>query len=183
MHRNFGSWLDHTFLPPGLGSSPPLSIFTFSHFALPHILSYVVARLNPSLQNARHTYLCSAKGTVYVAAERRILEEGIKRFPHFDKLSLMRGQLEARAGHREAAKAAYQAGLRRCIHSAPLWTSLARLEENAGNLARARVYLEQARLKNPGNELIWLAAVRTELRADRKKEAESLLAKALQVSL
>ena len=41
----------------------------------------------------------------------------------------------------------------------------------------------QARLKNPGVEDLWLAAVRTELRAEKKRDAEALLAKALQVSL
>ena len=43
-------------------------------------------------------------------------------------------------------------------------------------------YCVQARLKNPGNEDLWLAAVRTELRAEKKKDAEVLVAKALQVS-
>lgn len=70
----------------------------------------------------------------------------MKRFPNFDKLYLMRGQLEERAGNREAAKAAYQLGLRRCISSTPLWVSLSRLEEKSNNLARARAILEQVRL-------------------------------------
>ena len=39
----------------------------------------------------------------------------------------------------------------------------------------------QARLKNPGVDSLWLAAIRMELRADRKKEADALMAKALQV--
>ena len=43
--------------------------------------------------------------------------------------------------------------------------------------------LLQARLKNPGDEDLWLAAVRTELRAERKRDAEALLAKALQVNI
>lgn len=94
----------------------------------------------------------------------------------------MRGQLEGRVGNKEAARAAFQQGLRRCIKSAPLWISLARLEEDNENLPKARSILEQARLKNAENDNIWLAAVRTELRAERKKEADSLLAKALQVS-
>lgn len=72
-----------------------------------------------------------------------MLEQGIKKFPAFDKLYLMRGQLEERIGNREAAKAAYQGGLRRCMHSVPLWTSLARLEESSKNLPRARAFLEQ----------------------------------------
>lgn len=41
----------------------------------------------------------------------------------------------------------------------------------------------QARLKNPGVEDLWLAAVRTELRAEKKKDAEALIAKALQVAI
>lgn len=85
----------------------------------------------------------AATTSIYFAAERELLEEAVKRFPTFDKLYLMRGQLEERAGNREAAKAAYQLGLRRCQSSAPLWTSLARLEENSKNLARARAILEQ----------------------------------------
>jgi pre-mRNA-processing factor 6 len=38
----------------------------------------------------------------------------------------------------------------------------------------------QARLKNPKNEELWLAAVRTEQRAGNAKAAETLMAKALQ---
>ncbi len=39
----------------------------------------------------------------------------------------------------------------------------------------------QARLKNPKNPQLWLAAVRTEMRAQNTKAAEALMAKALQV--
>ena len=78
-----------------------------------------------------------------------MLDQGIKKFPAFDKLHLMRGQLEERVGNREAARAAYQAGLRRCVHSVPLWTSLARLEESSKNLPRARAFLEQVILSPP----------------------------------
>lgn len=48
--------------------------------------------------------------------ERRLLEEGLALFPAFDKLWLMLGQLEERAGRLPAARTAYQSGLRRCIH-------------------------------------------------------------------
>lgn len=40
---------------------------------------------------------------------------------------------------------------------------------------------KQARLKNPKNPQLWLAAVRTEMRAQNTKAAEALMAKALQV--
>ena len=92
-----------------------------------------------------------------IAAERGLLEEAVKKFPTFDKLYLMRGQLEERAGNKEASKAAYQSGLRRCIHSTPLWTSLARLEEKSNNLARARAILEQVlncHLRDPIKKLV-----------------------------
>lgn len=48
-------------------------------------------------------------------------------------------------------------------------------------MAKARALLEQGRLKNPKNDELWLAAVRTEKRAGNDKAAESALAKALQV--
>lgn len=41
----------------------------------------------------------------------------------------------------------------------------------------------QARLKNPKNEALWLAAVRMEKQAGNDKAAEAGLAKALQVGL
>ena len=65
--------------------------------------------------------------------------------------------------------------------SVPLWRSAARLEEQAGNTAKARALLEQGRLKNVGTPELWLAAVRTEQRAGLHKAADSLMAKALQV--
>lgn len=46
--------------------------------------------------------------------------------------------------------------------------------------ARARALLEQARLKNPGQPALWLAAARTEARAGNAKAAEAVLARALQ---
>ena len=75
--------------------------------------------------------------------ERRLLQEGIEKFPYFDKLYLMLGQLEERAGSPDAARAAYQAGLKRCMGSVPLWRSVARLEEAAGSVGKARALLEQ----------------------------------------
>ena len=38
----------------------------------------------------------------------------------------------------------------------------------------------QGRLKTPRNEELWLAAVRTELRAGNTKSADAVMAKALQ---
>ena len=72
-------------------------------------------------QNAVHTAFCLAV-TVQIGMqgnteeEQRLLEEGLQRFPAFDKLWLMLGQLEERRGRAAAARTAYQNGLKRCIH-------------------------------------------------------------------
>lgn len=55
----------------------------------------------------------------------------------------MLGQLEERRGNPEAARTAYQNGLKRCMTSAPLWRSLSRLEERSGAVGKARNVLEQ----------------------------------------
>ena len=121
------------------------------------------------------------------AAERQLLDQAVKRFPNFDKLHLMRGQLSEREKDWSAARKSFAAGLARCPSSVPLWISAARLEEKAAAAAsassssaagsgadsmpnnagtsRARALLEQARLANPGSDELWLAAVRTEARA------------------
>lgn len=49
-------------------------------------------------------------------------------------------------------------------------------------MSKARAILEQGRHKNKGNEELWLISVRTELRAGLPKAADSLMAKALQVT-
>ena len=69
----------------------------------------------------------------------------------------------------------------RCMASLPLWRARALLEERAGAFGKARALLEQARLKNPANDVLWLAAVHSEQRAGNAKAAESLIAKGLQV--
>lgn len=112
--------------------------------------------------------------------ERRLLDEGLKRFPSFFKLWLMLGQLEARLGQLEKAKEAYESGLKHCPSCIPLWLSLANLEEKMNGLSKARAVLTMARKKNPQNPELWLAAVRAESRHANKKEADILMAKALQ---
>lgn len=112
--------------------------------------------------------------------ERRLLMEGINRFPSFHKLYLMLGQLEERQGNVPGAQAAYNAGLGRCPTSVPLCKSIALTYEKAGAIAKARSKLEQGRQKNPRSEQLWLEAIRMELRASRPKFANELLAKALQ---
>ena len=95
-------------------------------------------RVVPLAQN-----LCTERVSCRGAQERRLLQEGIKKFPGFHKLYLMLGQLEERQANTEAARRAYLDGLKRCMDSVPLWRSIARLEETAGSVAKARALLEQ----------------------------------------
>ncbi|VFQ86151.1 unnamed protein product [Cuscuta campestris] len=116
-----------------------------------------------------------------IEEEKFLLDDGLKRFPSFFKLWLMRGQLEERLGNLENAKSTYESGLQNCPNCIPLWLSLAKLEERiSGGLSKARAVLTMARKKNPKNPQLWLAAVRAEARHGYKKEADVLMAKALQ---
>ncbi|KAI8553731.1 hypothetical protein RHMOL_Rhmol05G0039200 [Rhododendron molle] len=113
--------------------------------------------------------------------ERRLLYDGLKRFPSFFKLWLMLGQLEERLSYLERAKEVYESGLKQCSSCVPLWLSLAKMEEKMNGLSKARAVLTMARKKNPESPELWLAAVRAESRHGIEKEADILMAKALQV--
>ncbi|OMP07873.1 RNA-processing protein, HAT helix [Corchorus olitorius] len=112
--------------------------------------------------------------------ERRLLDEGLKRFPSFFKLWLMLGQLEERLGNLEKAKEVHESALKHCASCIPLWVSLAILEEKTNGIAKARAKLTLARKKNPRQPELWLAAIHAESRHGYKKEADNLMSKALQ---
>ncbi|WCJ22718.1 Pre-mRNA-processing factor 6 [Euphorbia peplus] len=112
--------------------------------------------------------------------ERRLLNEGLKRFPSFFKLWLMLGQLEERLSHLAKAKEVYELSLKHCSSCIPLWLSLASLEEKMTGLSKVRAVLTVARKKNPQNPVLWLTAIRAESSHGNKKEADILMAKALQ---
>lgn len=109
-----------------------------------------------------------------------LLDEAVKHYPDFPKLWMMRGQIEEQRSKMDAARAAYNQGLKKCPASWPLWLLLSQLEEQTGQLTRARSILEKARLKNPKTPQLWLEAVRVENRAGLKNIAMTLMAKALQ---
>ena len=58
--------------------------------------------------------------------------------------------------------------------------SLSSLKEKISGLSKSLAVLTTARKKNPATPGLWLAAIRAELRHGNKKEADDLLAKALQ---
>ncbi|KAF9606912.1 hypothetical protein IFM89_029511 [Coptis chinensis] len=103
------------------------------------------------------------------AEERRLLEEGLQRFPSFFKLWLMLAQLEHRLGHLNEGRQAYESGLKHCpSYCIPLCLALASLEENMNGLGKARAVLTMARKKNPKK------SESIELRHANKKEAKAL---------
>ena len=120
-------------------------------------------------------------------AERALLVEGLDKFHVVvEDVDHVSGNSKARSGPArvEAARDAYAKGCRRCPTAAPLWIAAAKLETGLGNAARARAILEQARLRNPTDESLWLASARAGARvardADGIKAADALMAKALQ---
>lgn len=74
------------------------------------------------------------------AAEAALLEEGLTRFPTAWKLHLMAGALAERQGEVERARAAYHAGIKRCLDCVPLWIAAAALEEREGALGELGVW-------------------------------------------
>tara|TARA_B110000208_G_scaffold77172_1_gene98881 strand:- start:760 stop:3714 length:2955 start_codon:yes stop_codon:yes gene_type:complete len=120
-----------------------------------------------------------------LALERKLLdvEDGggaLARYPNFDKLWLMAGQMEEEEGNAAAARERYGRGLARCHHSIPLWLAASRLEERTSSETKARSLLELGRLKNKKNDELWLESVRLERRAGSAQLAATLMATALQ---
>ena len=100
-----------------------------------------------------------------------MLNEGISKFPYFHKFYLMLGQLEERRGNADAARQAYQAGLKRCMGSAALWRSLSRLEERAGMIGKARNVLEQVGSMPPLTRVSKYISIRYHLMRNERPRA------------
>jgi pre-mRNA-processing factor 6 len=107
----------------------------------------------------------------------KTLEDAIKKFPQFDKLHMIRGQIYDSRGDIPAARQAYAQGCRSCPKSVPLWILSARLEIKAGVIIKARSLLERARLSNPKNDELWAESIKIEEKASGPQQAKSLLAR------
>jgi pre-mRNA-processing factor 6 len=107
----------------------------------------------------------------------KTLEEAIKKFPQFDKLHMIRGQIHDSRGDTVAARQAYALGCKSCPKSIPLWILSARLEVKAGVIIKARGLLERARLYNPKNDELWTESIQIEEKASGPQQAKSLLAR------
>ena len=109
-----------------------------------------------------------------------LVNAGIKMFPDFAKLWMMKGQLLDEQLFSDLARDALVEGLKKCPHSIDLWILLASFEIKQGQIIKARSVYEKARTRNPQNPLLWLHSVRLEVKADNKQIAFSLLARAMQ---
>lgn len=110
----------------------------------------------------------------------KLLDEAMGRYPHFTKFAMMGGQCcEEDLQQPVRAREFYLRGLKANPTCVPLWGLLLRLEERVKGAVKARPTGEMARLKVPGNDLIWLECIRLEKRANNGKLAETLMAQAL----
>ncbi|OZJ04338.1 hypothetical protein BZG36_02386 [Bifiguratus adelaidae] len=110
-----------------------------------------------------------------------LLQEALEKYPTFDKLWMIQGQIyDMDLSDMAKAREVYAKGVKNCPKSITLWILSARLEEKAGVLIRARSILEKARYMNPKTPELWVEAIRVELRANQAAAAKALGAKALQ---
>lgn len=105
------------------------------------------------------------------------VEAGLKKYPTFPKLHMLKGQILTDAKDFAAARAAYAIAVKACPKSVTLWILSSRLEEVSGRAIKARALLEKARLVNPKDEFLWAEAVKVEERADAIAQANSLLSR------
>eukprot|EP00871_Galdieria_phlegrea_P002713 jgi/Galph1/3442/GphlegSOOS_G2112.1 len=109
-------------------------------------------------------------------AEKQLLEEGIEKHPEEPKLWLMLGQWYERQepARIDESRSVYTSGLKQCPNCVPLWISLARLEEKAGKVTKARAVLERARQKLPKNESLWEESIWLEERVHRRQLGQDM---------
>ncbi len=107
----------------------------------------------------------------------KTLDEAIRKFPTFDKLYMIKGQINEDKGDIPAAREAYAKGTKTCPKSVPLWLLASRLEEKAGVTIKARSLLERARMLNPKNDELWAESIRIEERSGTAGQAKSMLAR------
>ncbi|KAG1083059.1 hypothetical protein G6F42_022351 [Rhizopus arrhizus] len=109
-----------------------------------------------------------------------LLDVALEKFPTFDKLWMIKGQIEESQGNLPKAREVYNKAVKSCPKSVTLWILLALLEEKLGMVTKARATLEKGRFMNPKTPELWVEAIRIEKRNNNVAVAKSLAAKALQ---
>lgn len=105
------------------------------------------------------------------------LEEGIAKFPSFDKLYMIKGQILESQSKNPQARETYAKGVKACPKSTALWILASRLEERAGIVIKARSLLEKARLLNPADPDLWEETVKVEERSGSTAQSRTMLAR------
>ncbi len=149
-------------------------------------------RARKLLARARHpekgaptarVFMKSAKLEWGLGDPRRALEltsEGLGKFSDFEKLWMMKGQLETELNMMEEARTSYALGVKKCPNCIPLWGLMCDLELREGNVTKARSVVEKARLRNPQNAELWLRSVRMEVKYGSQSQAMALMSRAIQ---
>lgn len=115
------------------------------------------------------------------AAIEMLNEVCIPKFPDCPKFYLQLGQIHRDIGQIEASRMAFERGTKSLPHNAPLWISLASIEEvDLKRSAKARSIFDLALLKNPSDEKISLARAQMEARLGNPDQARFIIQQSLQ---
>ena len=108
-----------------------------------------------------------------------LLEDGLKSYPRYGKLYMIKGQILQAQKKYDEARATFAAGTKACPKEIPLWILASRLEEEAGRRVMARSILNKARVLNQHEPLLWMESVQLEERDGAMPQAKVLLSKGL----
>ncbi|CEP02575.1 unnamed protein product (mitochondrion) [Plasmodiophora brassicae] len=118
--------------------------------------------------------------------ERSLIRDALQRFPTAWKLWAMAIQNDVARGDVESAAQTCRDALASCPTSVELWLVTSRFHADHVSVAKARADLEIARKRIPGNDRLWLEAIRIEERDDtansevQHQAAVKLMSRALQ---
>ena len=116
-------------------------------------------------------------------AAKEFVDKGVKMYPDFPKLWMMKGQLEELKGLTNEALQTYSESVKINKYSITLWILFSRLIEEHKGVIRARSILEKARSIFKSNKKntteLWLETIRLEQRANNKDNVTQKLSMAI----
>ena len=109
-----------------------------------------------------------------------LLDEGIQKYPGYDKLWLMRIQASERSKDYLKCRKLCREATNQCSHSVNLWCEYARIELSQNRVSKARSVLETARNFIPNNDMLWFKTAELEFKHASLNVCKSKLAQGLQ---
>ena len=85
-----------------------------------------------------HSPVFTLKHAGELSAALKLLSTATELYPDFDKLWMMSGQIELQKDRLDAARNAFNAGLKKCPNSIALWILTARIESEHKQFTKAR---------------------------------------------